>query len=224
MRKRLLWILGGLVLVAALVIGVGPWVYAKFLHGDQPDALGLSSESNAASGPLDGNWTAGEGSQAGYEVWETLNGARVFVRGQTNDVTGSAIIEGSALTSGTVEVKVESITTDDSRRDTMFDMRIMSTVVHPNATFTITEPVDLSALPSDGSSLTVPVTGELTLRGKTQPVTADFEIRQSGERLETAGAIDVTWSDYEVPMPTWFPNIVVEDAGQVQFSIALDRD
>ncbi|QNG18164.1 YceI family protein [Rhodococcus triatomae] len=224
MRKRLLWIVGGLVVVAALVIGVGPWVYATFLHGDQPEALGLSDEASAASGPLDGSWVAGPGSQAGYEVWETLNGQRVFVRGQTEDVTGGAVIENSTLISGSVAVTVASIATDDSRRDSMFDTMIMATAQYPEATFTLTESVDLSSLPSDGTSATVPVTGELTIRGQTRPVTADFDIRQSGDRLETAGAIDVVWTDYEVPKPTMFPNIVVEDAGQVQFAIVLDRD
>ncbi|MGW0045582.1 YceI family protein [Rhodococcus sp. NPDC003348] len=223
MRKRLWWILGSVVVVAALAIGVGPWAYAKFLHGDQPDALGLSGTSEGGSGSLDGEWTVQPTSAAGYEVWETLNGQRVFVRGQTSTVNGTATVQDSKLTTGTVEVDVASIATDNGRRDSYFDMFVMNTGSFPKATFEVTEPVDLAAVPEDGRAVSVPVTGKLTLRGQSREVTTDFDIRRSGETLETAGALDVAWSDYQVQKPTTFPNIVVEDAGQVQFSIVLSR-
>ena len=223
MRKRVSWIIGAVLAVAVIAIGVGPWAYAKFFHGDQPDALGLSGESTGASGSLDGNWTVAPESAAGYEVWETLNGQRVFVRGQTHDVTGAATVEDSTLTTGTVEVDVASIATDSERRDAMFDMMIMNTGSFPTATFEVTEPVDLSAVPEDGSTVSVPVSGKLTLRGQTRDVTTNFDIQRSGENIETAGAVDVAWTDYQVSKPTTFPNIVVEDAGQIQFSIVLSK-
>ncbi|MGW4481465.1 YceI family protein [Rhodococcus triatomae] len=223
MRKRVLWIVGAVLAVAVIAVGVGPWAYAKFFHGDQPDALGLTGEASGASGSLAGNWTVVPESAAGYEVWETLNGQRVFVRGQTQDVTGTATVEDSTLTAGTVEVDVASIATDSERRDAMFDMMIMNTGSFPTATFELTEPIDLSTVPEDGSTISVPVAGKLTLRGQTRDVTSTFDIRRSGERLETAGAIGVAWTDYQVQKPTTFPNIVVEDAGQVQFSIVLGK-
>lgn len=223
MRKRLWWIIGSVLVVAAVAIGVGPWAYAKFLHGDQPDALGLSGSSDGGSGPLDGEWAVAPGSAAGYEVWETLNGERVFVRGQTATVNGTATVADSVLTTGTIEVDVASIATDNGRRDSYFDMFVMNTGSYPKATFVVTEPVDLATVPDDGSVVSVPVTGELTLRDQTREVSADFDIRRSGENLETAGALDVAWSDFQVQKPTTFPNIVVEDAGQIQFSIVLSR-
>ncbi|MFD1813282.1 YceI family protein [Rhodococcus gannanensis] len=223
MRKRVLWIIGAVLAVAVIAVGVGPWAYAKFFHGDQPDALGLSGAATGGSGSLDGNWTVAPESAAGYEVWETLNGQRVFVRGQTQDVTGTATVEDSTLSAGVVEVDVASIATDSERRDAMFDMMIMNTGSFPTATFEVTEPVDLSVVPEDGSTVSVPVSGKLTLHGQTRDVTTNFDIRRSGENIETAGAVDVAWTDYGVQKPTTFPNIVVEDAGQVQFSIVLGK-
>ncbi|MFZ2177628.1 MAG: YceI family protein [Rhodococcus sp. (in: high G+C Gram-positive bacteria)] len=224
MRKRVWWIVTGVVVVLALV-GVGPWVYAKFLHGDQPDALHLSGNPApvAADGPLDGAWTVSPGSRAGYEVWETLSGQRNFVRGQTDRVTGGVTVQDSVLTAGKVEVDVASIATDDGRRDTMFRTLVMNTASQPTATFEISQPVDLSALPGDGSTVTVPVNGKLTLRDQTRDVTTNFQVRRSGENIETAGAIDTVWTDYHINKPTLFPNIVVEDTGQVQFSIVLTK-
>ncbi|MFC9840498.1 YceI family protein [Rhodococcus sp. NPDC127530] len=223
MRKRVWWIVAGVIVVIALVIGVGPWAYAKFLHGDQPDALHLPGNPApaAADGVLDGAWTVSPGSRAGYEVWETLSGQRTFVRGQTDRVTGAATVQDSMLTTGNIEVDVASIATDDGRRDTMFDTLVMNTASHPTATFAISQPVDLTALPGDGTTITVPVDGKLTLRGQARDVTTNFQVRRSGETIETAGAIDTVWTDYHINKPTLFPNIVVEDAGQVQFSIVL---
>lgn len=225
MNKRWWWLIGSAVAVIAVVFLAGPWVYANFIHGDQPEALGLSENADPAdaSVEIDGAWTVGAGSKAGYEVWETLQGQRVFVRGQTEKVSGNATIEGGKLTEGSVEVLVASIATDDARRDFQFSSTVMNSGKFPKATFTITEPVDLSTLPADGTTVTVPITGELTLRGETRPVTTDFEIRRSGSTIEAAGAIDVTWTDYNISKPTMFANIIVEDAGQIQFSIVLSK-
>ena len=224
MRKRVWWIIAGVVAMIVLVVGVGPWAYAKFLHGDQPDALHLSDDpAAAATGPLDGTWSVSPGSHAGYEVWETLSGQRTFVRGQTDQVTGTAAVENSVLTTGNVTVDVKSIATDDTRRDNMFRTLVMNTAAQPTATFEISQPVDLSELPADGTAVTVPVHGTLTLRDQTRDVTTNFQIRRSGQNIETAGAIDTIWTDYQINKPTLFPNIVVEDAGQVQFAIVLSR-
>ncbi|MGC0364585.1 polyisoprenoid-binding protein YceI [Rhodococcus sp. 27YEA15] len=225
MKKRWWWVIGSVVAVAVVVVLVGPWFYAKFLHGDQPEALGLSDSAAPAdaSVEIDGAWTVGTGSKAGYEVWETLQGQRVFVRGQTEKVSGNATIESGKLTAGTVDVSVAAIATDDGRRDFQFSNTVMESAKFPNATFTVTDPVDLSALSADGAILTVPISGELTLKSETRPVTADFKIRRAGEGIEAAGAIDVTWSDYQIEKPTMFANIIVEDAGQIQFSVVLSK-
>ncbi|RZL23614.1 MAG: YceI family protein [Rhodococcus sp. (in: high G+C Gram-positive bacteria)] len=225
MNKRWWWVIGSAVAVVLAVILAGPWMYANFIHGDQPDALGLSDDAAPAdaSAEIDGTWTVGPGSKAGYEVWETLQGQRVFVRGQTEKVSGTATVESEKLTEGTVEVAVATIATDDGRRDFQFSNSVMNASKFPKATFTITEPVDLSTVPADGTITTIPITGELTLKGETRPVTTDFDIRRSAAGIEAAGAIDVTWTDYKIDKPTMFANIIVEDAGQIQFSIILSK-
>jgi len=224
MSKKWWIVLGSVIAVIVLAIGVGPWLYVKLFHGDQPEALGLSGVAEAAdeSVPLDGEWVIGmnSGSKAGYEVWESLNGQRVFVRGQGESVGGAVQIEGGKLTSGTAEVTVSGIKTDNSTRDGAFNMWIMETSEFPYATFEITEPVGVSTLPTDGSSIAVPVVGNLTFKGVTRPATAQTEVRRSGSALEAAGKIDVTWSDYGVSAPS-LPNIVVEPQGQVQFALNL---
>ncbi len=175
MNKRWWWVIGSAVAVVLAVVLAGPWVYANFIHGDQPDALGLSDDAAPAdaSAEIDGTWTVGAGSKAGYEVWETLQGQRVFVRGQTEKVSGTATVESEKLSEGTVEVAVATIATDDGRRDFQFSNSVMNAGKFPKATFTITEPVDLAAVPADGTITTIPITGELTLKGETRPVTTD---------------------------------------------------
>ena len=228
MRKPV-WVLVAVVVVALIGFFVAPWVYGTFVAEDDAPAPSVSTEgAEAATGGLDGEWTVVAGTEpnrtaAGYTVHEILRGADVTVVGSTDQVSGSATVAGETLTDARVVVQVDGITTDSGQRDDQFRTRVMDTASNPTATFVLTEPVDLSSVPDDGSTGTVTATGTLTLRGQERPVTVDVEVLRTGERLVASGSIPAVWSDYGVEAPS-LGFVTVDDAGSVDFLVTLEQN
>ncbi|MGC0366361.1 polyisoprenoid-binding protein YceI [Rhodococcus sp. 27YEA15] len=222
--KKLWWI-GGSLIAIVLVLFVGVWGYGRFFAEDDAPAAVVSTEgAQAASGSIDGTWTVvpGDGintTAAGYSVHEILNGAGVNVVGSSPDVSGTATVEGEKLTAGEITVKVSTIATDSGRRDGQF-AGIMNVGAYPTATFTVDGPVDLSAVPSDGTTASVSVPGTLTLKGQTRAETVQMTVLHSGTSLIASGSIPVTWTDYGVQPPS-LGFVTVDGSGSVDFLVTL---
>ena len=220
-RRRTWWIVGGVVALLALGLGLGPLLYAA----TQEDAAAAPTVQAQPSdvelvADTDGTWTVSPGSSAGYRVDEVLNGADVTVAGTTDRVTGQVVIEGGDLASGEVVVDVASVSTDSGRRDDYFRGTVMDVGTHPTATFTIRGPVDLPDL--SGTPVTVPVTGDLTLRGTTRQVQADLAVVRTAEGVDVSGVVPVVFADFGITPPD-LGFVRVEDRGQVEFLLRLAR-
>ena len=227
-HMKKMWWIGGAVVVVVLALLVGPWAYGKFIAEDDAPAAVVSTEgAEAASGSIDGAWTvvAGQGDNqtaAGYTVHEILNGSSVTVVGTTGEVSGNATVDGEKLTAGEVTVQVASIKTDSDRRDSQFTGNVMDTSTYPTATFTMDSPVDLSSVPTDGTTATVTVPGTLTLKGQSKPVSVDMTVLHSGDTLIASGSIPVTWTDFGVQPPS-LGFVTVDGSGSVDFLVSLDQ-
>jgi polyisoprenoid-binding protein YceI len=125
------------------------------------------------------------------------------------------------VVAGEFVVDVASIESDDQRRDNQFRGRIMSTDEFPEATFTLTEPIELGTEPADGVSVDTDATGELTLRGVTNPVTFELTAEQQNGRIGVLGAIPVVFADYSIANPS-VPGITTEDEGLLEFVLVLE--
>ncbi|MCW4354418.1 YceI family protein [Hoyosella sp. YIM 151337] len=210
---------GALIIVIAVVVA-GPWVYDRFVVGDQPEELSLPVTDTDASGArvsLDGDWSVAGESIAGYRVDEVLWGRDVTVVGRTGEVAGSASVSGGVLSDVAVTVDMASVTTDDERRDNQYRNRIMDTATYPDSAFVQTVPVEM---PAAENSFTVPVTGELTVRGVTRTVTVDLDVQRNGEAVNVAGALPVVFSDFSIPEPS-IAGISVDDNGVIEFLLEL---
>jgi polyisoprenoid-binding protein YceI len=222
MPSRRTWsITGGLVaVVAAGAIG-GPLVYAA-LEGDAPPAPTVQAQPSDAAlvTDTDGTWTVAAGSSAGYRVHEVLNGADVEVAGTTDQVTGSVVVAGGDLTDADVTVDVASITTDSGQRDSYFRGNVMDVDAHPTATFAVTQVVDLPEV--TGTPVTVPVTGELTLKGVTRQVQTEISVVRTGAGVDVSGSVPVTFGDHGIEAPD-LRFVRVDDQGAVEFFLHLTR-
>jgi polyisoprenoid-binding protein YceI len=218
-RRRTWWIVGGVLALLALGLGLGPLVYAA-LEEDAAAAPTVQAQpSDVELAPsTDGTWTIGPGSSAGYRVDEVLNGANVTVAGTTGQVAGSVVVQGGDMASAEVTVDVASISTDSGQRDGYFRSNVMDVATHPTGTFTVRGPVDLPEL--SGTPVTVPVSGDLTLRGQTRPVQADLAVVRTAEGVEVSGAVPVVFSDFGISAPD-LGFVRVEDRGQVEFLLKL---
>ncbi|MBO1752580.1 YceI family protein [Actinotalea sp. BY-33] len=241
MKKKLIIALVAVLAIAGVVLG-GTAIYASIQNDRAPEELALSEQDDAAdgadgggsdeaaaaadettppteAGDLAGTWTVAEGSQAGYRVDEVLNGQDVTVVGRTEDVEGEVVIDGTDLAAADVTVSMTTITTDSSSRDGQF-LSILRTAEFPTATFTLTEPVDISAIA--GGSTSVQAEGELTIAGETAPVVVDLEAQTTASGVEVSGTIPVTFADYGVEAPD-LGFVKVEDTGTVEMLLQLTR-
>lgn len=226
-RRVLVRTVVGVLAAAALIVG-GPWVYARMIAGDQPDPLALSSpspttEAEVPTGPVDvdGTWTVQPGSEAGYRLREVLSGEEVVVVGRTDQVTGTATVSDGRLVEARVVVDAGSISTDEAARDAFF-RRALDTTSFPEATFELSEPVDVSALRTSSQPVSVTATGVLTLHGVAQTVTVSLEAQRAPGGTEVVGQVPVTLADFDLTAPDlgW---VVVDPAGTIELRLLLAR-
>jgi len=221
----------GVPVLLLLLVG-GPFVFINFIEGDPPAKLRFDSASTSSTTfggtgttvppSVDGTWKVKAGSQAGYRVEEVLFGQSAEAVGRTSAVTGTFTISGTTVSGATFVVDLTKVTSGQANRDGQFQGRIMSTATYPTAMFTLTQPISLASLPANLVETTVPVTGDLTLHGKTQPVTFELKARRNGDTIELNGTIAVTFADYGIANPSFGP-ASVGDTGQVEFLFVLDK-
>jgi polyisoprenoid-binding protein YceI len=235
--RRLKWIIA--LPIAALLLALGgTWAYINVIQDGAPARLTLggavsdnlpatsattaAGASATAPASFDGTWVAASGSQAGYRVKEVLFGQSTEAVGRTGNVDGALTINGATVESAAVSIDLASVQSDESRRDGQFRGRIMNVAQYPTATFTLKSPIDLGTLPADGSTVTVPATGELTLHGTKKTVTVNVTAKRSGGTISVNGTIPVVFADYGIPSPSFGP-ASVEDHGEIEFLVNFTK-
>jgi polyisoprenoid-binding protein YceI len=219
------WIAGLVVAALVLVVG-GTWVYLNVIKDDAPAPLALTDDERAADAAeepagLDGTWTAAAGSTVGYRVKEVLFGQDAEAVGRTEDVTGSVTVAGSTVTDASFEVDMTTVKSDEDRRDGQFHGRIMDTAQFPTATFTLTEPAELSE-PGAGAVVQATANGILHLRGTSKPVSIELQARQAGDTFEVHGVVPIAFADWGIPNPS---NVAasVGDEGLLELLLVLTK-
>lgn len=169
--RKLLWLVGALAVVIVVVLAA-PFVYTAARGGDDtaPTVIDVEAADVAAT-DLDGDWVVvpgdpPNGTVAGYTVDEVLRGEPVTVVGTTTAVSGGAEIAEGVLETGRFEVAMDGLSTDIGARDERARASdILDVAGHPVSTLVVAEPVDLGAVPDGGTTATVPVQVDLTVKG-----------------------------------------------------------
>jgi polyisoprenoid-binding protein YceI len=224
------WAIGALAGIVVLVVGI-PFIYIHFVEGKAPAPLKLTTQSttttvvagtagastaaNATVG-VDGAWKVTSGSRAGYRIKETLFGQSNTAVGRTSAVTGTITISGTSVSNGTFSVDMTKVSSDRSQRDNQFQGRIMDTSTYPTATFTLTDPIQLSTLPANGVQVTEKAVGNLMLHGATRPVSVAVTAQRSGTTIQVSGSIPITFADWKISNPSGGP-ATTEDHGTLEF-------
>ena len=235
----------GLAVAAVLIAGAaGIYGFATLFLHSAPSAVSLdpSASQPAASigtlptgagstlaAGLDGAWAVDTSvgsfadfsdSWVGYRVDETLAGNRANTAvGRTPDVTGTLTMSGTQITAVQVNADLTSLKSDDNRRDGQLQRQALETARFPQATFKLTSPIQLSAAPADGRTITATATGELTLHGVTKTVQVPIEARLSGDVVTVVGSLEIQFADYSVEQPTSFAVLSIEDHGTMEFQV-----
>jgi polyisoprenoid-binding protein YceI len=233
-RSRLTWILGGilgaLVLAALLVVG-GTYVYIHFIEGPAPKPLALPTSTTptprsatpTSTPSPSGTWQATKKSVVGYRVNEVLAGQNNVAVGRTNAVTGSMTVEGSSVAAAAFTAQMADVHSDQSQRDGQFDGRIMDVAQYPTATFTLTSPISLGTVPAAGVTVHATATGRLMLHGQTRTVTFPVTARYAGTTIDVNGSIPVTFADYGIDNPSFGSFVTTDNHGILEFLLVTER-
>lgn len=226
-RKTVIAILVTLIVGLAL-ISVGPVIYASVMGpGVKTEELNADG-ADPAETEMDGEWGIAPGTvdnitSVGFTFNEILPAEQKVTSGSTQEVTGNVTVDGETLTAGNITVNMGNITTDNERRDVNVRMKILNTDEYPNSTFEITEPVDLSAVPEDGTPGEAEITGDLTIRGQSNEVTQVFDVLRDGERVIIAGDLPFNRLDYGVEASDFVAAKIAEE-GELNILAVFEKE
>lgn len=233
------------IVVVLAVLGAGVWFF--FIRSDAPPEVDLDSATEqltSTTSELDGTTTttngkpdeiagtwvvdnqSGEfdfenatGSFAGYRVTEELasigNSEAV---GRTGEVAGEMTITGTTLDSTEITVNLVDLQSDKPRRDNRVQ-EALGTSEFPNATFELTEPVELGADATRGEETTADAPGELTINGVTNKVTVELEAQLVDGIAVVVGSIPIALADYGIEPPSAPMVLSVSDEATIEFQL-----
>jgi polyisoprenoid-binding protein YceI len=144
-------------------------------------------------------------SQATFTIDEVLRGSPKTVVGTTSDVSGQVALDAfdaSSAQVGTILIDARTLQTDDTSRTRVLDNQILDTNDYEFISLT---PTSLSGLPDAvnvGQPFTFQLTGDLTIRNTTRPVTFDVTATLGTDRTLTGTATStIEYSDWGITIP-----------------------
>jgi polyisoprenoid-binding protein YceI len=153
------------------------------------------------TGAVEYQIAAGE-SQVQYEVGETFineNNRFNVAIGVTTDINGTvtANVANPAQSSiSTVSVDISKFDSGNSRRDGTIRRSYLESSRYPMATFVPTSIEGLPATYSEGQEISLKITGDLTVRETTKPVTFDVTLKIEGNTLSGTATTTILMSEY----------------------------
>jgi len=194
------------------------------------DTTGATSTTVADTPPsvdgIDGSWTIDPANSfAGYRIGEELaNIGTAEAVGRTSEVTGTLTASGTAITDVAIEVDMQTLRSDQSRRDNALRDRGLETGIFPTATFELTSPIDLGSVPAAGDTIETSATGNLTIHGVTQPVELALEGQVvDADTVIVVGSVDVTLTDHGIEAPTGFAVLSISEVGTLELQLQFAR-
>lgn len=163
-----------------------------------------------------------EESKASYEVGETFinqNNRFNLAIGITQEVSGTVTVDWVApqnSTVSTITIDISTLTSDSGMRDNRIRGQWLESSKYPIATF---EPTSIEGLPTtytEGEEITFRVTGNLTVREITNPVTFDVTAIIEGDTLRGSASGVILLSDYGISI-TIAGTLSVEDEMLLRF-------
>jgi polyisoprenoid-binding protein YceI len=218
-----------LLTLLVVVIAVGGAAYWFLVREDSAPKPEIAKTKIVEGGSVDGTWNLSAndslGSYAQYRIHEQFASGLVDneATGRTSDVTGSMAISGSTVSGISVTADLTKLQSDKAFRDNVLKSRGLETDKFPTATFTSTAPATLPSAPVKGETIDVPVTGELTLHGVKQPITATLQGRWDGEQIQVIGSIPIKLADYGMTAPTTAIVAEVDDHGTLELNLFFTK-
>lgn len=148
-------------------------------------------------------------STARFEIDEVLNGNPTHVVGTTDQVVGQVRVDPADL--GTAEfseiaINARTLTTNSERRDRAIRGPIVldsGSDANELITLAVTSVDGLSGAAAVGEAIEFTISGDLTIKSNTQPVTFDVSVTRVDEvTLEGSATADLTRDMFEIGIPS----------------------
>lgn len=144
-------------------------------------------------------------SEVRFTLGELLSGVPTTVVGATDQVAGEIAIdpENPASTKvGVIRVNARTFATDNNFRNRAINNSILETDKFEYVTFSPSEIANFPENPSIGEALEFQISGDLTVRDITNPVTFDVVVTAVSEnRLEGSASATIARVDYGLQIP-----------------------
>ena len=165
--------------------------------------------------PAKNSFIIGEGTIARYKVEEELARQGFFVAtGETTEVVGRiSFDDDGGIVSGESGIVLQAATfkTDSDRRDRFVRERTLQTADFPAISFIPTSAEGLPSPLSEASgTVEFTLTGELTIRDQTRPVTWDV-VAEFGDEIKGLASLETTFEEFAMEKPSVAIVISVDD-------------
>ncbi len=160
----------------------------------------------------------------GYRVNENLAqvGSTTAV-GRTPKVSGSLAFAGDAVTAATITADLTALQSDKPMRDAQLRQQALQTDQYPTATFTLTSPIQLQGLLTDGQTITATAQGKLTLHGVTKDVSIPVQAKLSSGVVTVVGSLRIAFADYNITPPRAVVVLSVDSQGTMELQLHFTK-
>jgi polyisoprenoid-binding protein YceI len=191
-----------------------------------PAAAAPAAPAAAASGAAKGTRTftiVSDQSEASYEVQEQFLSRDLPNQaiGKTNAVTGQLQFSLDGKPSGKVTnitVDVSKLTSDERRRDNRIRTQWLESNKFPNAVFTSTGAQGLPDTYTEGQDVNFKLTGDMTIRDVTKPVTFDVTGKLVGDTITGSATTQIMMKDFGIDPPSIAGMLTVKDGVTVKLN------
>lgn len=162
----------------------------------------LPTLGSSADGSLETYTISALNSAVTYQVGEVFineNNRINTAVGVTKGISGKVEIDRANPQNsqiGPVTIDISQFTSDSSRRDNAIRSRFLESGKYPQATFVTTQIEGLPTTIEDGKTYPLKISGDLTIREVTKPVTFDANVRLDQSRLSGQAGTTLLMSDF----------------------------
>ena len=165
-----------------------------------------------------------EGSVARYSVTEQLArlSSPIDAVGETGDVQGAIVFDADGNVDpdqSVITVAVAGLTSDEDRRDGYVRNNTLATSQFPSVELRITAVEGLDWPFPDSGETTFRLTGDMTIREATGPVTWDVEAQASDGAVTGQARTVITFDQFDLSKPSLAFIVSVEDEIRLELDI-----
>jgi polyisoprenoid-binding protein YceI len=143
------------------------------------------------------------------------------VVGSTQEVSGQfeLDLDTGAIAANEFTVQIDTLSTDQSRRDNWVREQAPGFAKFPTAVFVASSIENAPGEYSDGEEVTFQLSGDLSVRDVAVPITFNVTATLDGDTITGVALADSLLSDFGINPPNFANTLTVQDAFQIQMEL-----